>query len=59
MPTHTTQYCYRSNLSGSTVHLNEARRTGGGIFNREFMNLTDSVVENNEATFFPDIFEQP
>ena len=47
-----------ANLTRVTIERNEARRTGGGIFNRGFMNLNQSTLTDNLATFFPDIFDQ-
>jgi len=47
-----------SRLSGVQVNANEARRAGGGVFNRGFFKSIDSVIENNSATTFPDLFDE-
>lgn len=47
-----------ANLTSVTFQQNEARRTGGGIFKRTFMNLRASNFIDNTATFFPDFFDK-
>jgi predicted outer membrane repeat protein len=45
-------------LHGSIISENEARQFGGGIYNRDYIRMFDTVLENNSAEMFENIFDE-